>query len=148
LKISYKLYLGFGIFTAIMLFISGYTYINFKQVASTVDASLSSYQVILESNGIKDSLIGMETSLRGYIITGEDNDLRLFRTGNKSFIIHYDRMRELLPHDPPQQERLDSLYAEYQFWTIGRTYKKADYAFSKNKKASLHEAFKRLIIPL
>jgi signal transduction histidine kinase len=135
LKISQKLYLGFGIFSIIILIIYGYTYINFQKVTRVVDANLSAYKVMQESDAILNSLVSMETSLRGYTITNDENYLKPFYTGKANFVTQFNLMKLSVSGNPYQLKRLDKLFSAYENWL------KNEMNVLDRKKQEVNEAF-------
>lgn len=116
LKNSHKLYFGFAIFAAIIVAVFGYTYMNFQKVSQLVDANLTAYQVMQESSGILNSLISMETSSRGYAITGDEKFSKQFYKEKDNFYIYFTSLRKLISQEQVQLDGLDRLDNEYQKW--------------------------------
>ncbi len=69
LKISQKMFLGFGIITLLMLMVISNTHISFSKQSKAVDFNILTYRTILESDAILTSLLNIETGVRGYVIT-------------------------------------------------------------------------------
>lgn len=84
-KIGTKLYLGFGVITLIMILVLSFSYRNFNEESQVVAWNIHTYQVIGEADNILESLINMETGLRGYAITGQDTFLQPYNQGEIDF---------------------------------------------------------------
>jgi signal transduction histidine kinase/CheY-like chemotaxis protein/CHASE3 domain sensor protein len=115
-KIGFKLFLGFGIITLLMLSVMGYSYINFSKESQAVKDNLHSNNIINEADAILISLINMETGARGFALTGQDNFLVPFNQGKGDFEVHYANLKELTAENYKQQDRLDELKKGYETW--------------------------------
>lgn len=116
LKLSQKLYFGFGIVILLMVGILGYTYINYDKETKAVDLNLNTYEVIRQADGILESLLNMETGARGYALAGEDEFLEPFNRGKEDYEQHYNNIKKLTSDNAVQQERLGNLQKRYESW--------------------------------
>ncbi|HEY8910194.1 MAG TPA: response regulator [Desulfosporosinus sp.] len=116
IRISQKLYLGFGMITVFLLILLGYTYINFANESEAVKNNIHSYQVMKEADGLLTSLINMETGARGYAIVGEDKFLEPYIQGKADFEQHFNDLKSLTSDDQVQQARLVDLQKSYLVW--------------------------------
>ncbi len=116
-KIGTKLYLGFGVITLIMILVLSFSYSNFNAESQAVAWNVHTYQVIGEADNVLESLINMETGLRGYAITGKDTFLEPYNQGKIDFQKHIQEIKELTSDNPKQQQRIDVLSKDYQDWT-------------------------------
>lgn len=115
-KIGFKLFLGFGIITLLMLSVMGYSYINFSKESQAVRDNLHSNNIINEADDILIGLINMETGARGFALTGMDNFLEPFNQGKADFQTHYAKLKELTAGNYRQQDRMDELKKGYETW--------------------------------
>lgn len=116
-KISTKLYLGFGVITLIMILVLSFSYRNFNEESQSVAWNIHTYQVIGEADNILESLINMETGLRGYAITGKDTFLEPYNQGEIDFQEHIQKIKELTSDNSKQQQRIGDLLKDYQDWS-------------------------------
>lgn len=116
LKLSHKLYIGFGIIIFLMVFILIYTYINFTNQKEAVDLNLKSNDIMEEADSIMISLLNMETGARGYALAGSDEFLAPFNEGEIDFTKHYNTLLTLTSEDSLQQEKLEDLDERYNVW--------------------------------
>lgn len=116
LKLSQKLYLGFAIVIILMIGILGYTYINYDNETKAVELNLNSYVIIDEANAMVISLLNMETGARGYAMAGKDEFLEPFHQGERDFLEHFNTIKELTSDNLEQQNRLTSLWNQYEIW--------------------------------
>ena len=61
-------------------------------------------------------MMDMEYGTRGYIVTGDESFLRLYLEGTKRFDSEYQAFYQLVADSPPQQQRLEDIYAGYGEW--------------------------------
>ena len=115
-SIARKLYTTFGVVIAVLVILGVTFYSFFSSVTSANGRNLHTYQVIGESRLLSESLLNMETGLRGYALVGEDDMLEPYRTGAESFKKHLETIRHLTSDDPQQQERLHKLEAQESHW--------------------------------
>jgi signal transduction histidine kinase/DNA-binding response OmpR family regulator/CHASE3 domain sensor protein len=115
-KIGFKLFLGFGIITLLMLSVMVYSYINFSKESQAVRDNLHSNNIINEADATLISLINMETGARGFALTGHENFLVPFNKGKTDFQAHYANLKELTAENYRQQDRLNELKKGYETW--------------------------------
>ncbi|WHZ24282.1 MAG: hypothetical protein OJF47_003394 [Nitrospira sp.] len=73
------------------------------------DSALKSQQVLIELERMMGTVTRAETSQRGYIITGTDDDLVPYRGALDTFEAHIRRIGTLTRHDDTQQNLVASL---------------------------------------
>ncbi len=116
LKLSHKLYIGFGIIIFLMISVLLYTYINYANQKKAVDLNLTSYDIMEEADSILISLLNMETGARGYAIAGSDEFLDPFNQGKSDYSSHYNKLIEMTVENNIQQEKLKELDIRYKKW--------------------------------
>ena len=116
LSIRRKFILAFGAVVAVMLIICATFYNNFSRIVKANDWNVHTYQVIDESRGLVESLVNMETGLRGYALNGKEEMLQPFNLGQKSFMAHLEKAKQLTSDNPVQQDRLARLLQQQQNW--------------------------------
>lgn len=116
MRISHKLYLGFGTITVLLLLLLGYTYINFVNESKAVKSNIHTFRVMKETDALLTSLINMETGARGFVIVGEDKFLEPFIQGKSDFEQHYNELNNLISDNPAQVARLVELHKSYLNW--------------------------------
>ncbi|MDU3075919.1 MAG: CHASE3 domain-containing protein, partial [Mixta calida] len=100
-----------------MLIICATFYGNFSRIVKANDWNVHTYQVIDESRGLVESLVNMETGLRGYALNGKEDMLQPFTLGQKAFMEHLEKAKQLTSDNPVQQDRLARLLQQQQNWT-------------------------------
>jgi methyl-accepting chemotaxis protein len=116
LSVSRKLYLGFGSLVVILLAVVGIAYRNFQLLGDARRMDDHTYRVLLEVHGIRESLIDIETGMRGFAITGVDAFLQPLTAGKAAYQDHYDQAKSLTSDNDKQQERLRTLATRYDQW--------------------------------
>ena len=104
-KIRNKLFLGFGLVIIILFVLSVVSYNNINQLHEANQWDRHTYEVLLELQGIRESMINMETGQRGFAITGVDEFLEPYliidpqtdstiniKSGDTVFIFHHQPM--------------------------------------------------------
>ncbi len=115
-KLSQKLYFGFGIVVVSMIFLLGYTYFNYNKQVKAVDLNLHTYQVMHEADGILESMLSMETSARGFALTGNEDFLEPFQSAITDYEQHFSTIKNLTSDNTSQQVRLEKLQTKYEAW--------------------------------
>ncbi|EGJ50637.1 methyl-accepting chemotaxis protein [Desulfocurvibacter africanus] len=116
IRFSSKMALGFGAVLTIFLTIIGIGYYNTTNLGEASRWNNHTYVVIGHSKGLLESLINMETGLRGYAITGREEFLEPLEAGKQSFADHYSAIKELTSDNTKQQDRLQVLQGKYSNW--------------------------------
>ena len=101
---SQALYRSFGLLLALLLLLVGLSLSNFRLLGQASAASTRSYQTLLESEALLQSLLNMETGVRGFLVTGEEPFLAPYRNGQRDFATHFQVASDLL-RDAPEQSR-------------------------------------------
>jgi PAS domain S-box-containing protein len=73
-------------------------------------------QVIGQSGRLLTLLVNMETSERGYLVTGNDVFLQPYREASKEVDSEYQKLYLLIADNPPQQSRLEQLHNNLHHW--------------------------------
>ncbi len=116
LKISSRLYLGFGTIIAIMTIMVSIAHHNMVKLGQANDITTHSYHVLREVNGVLEGLINIETGQRGFALTGNPAALDPYNAGKQRVRQHLDAAKTLTTLNPAQQERLQKLDQEQQNW--------------------------------
>ncbi|WP_437290009.1 methyl-accepting chemotaxis protein [Sorangium sp. So ce406] len=104
-----KLYLGFAAMVVIVLGLAGTAYKRFAELDEARSWDQHTYEVMLATSEIMESLLDTETGERGFIITGVESFLEPYRSGRDRFEQSMSRARELTRDNPRQQARLDKV---------------------------------------
>ncbi len=113
LHIGTRLALGFAAILAILVTIA---YRNAMQLAQANALNTRAYATIEQTHAMLESLTSIQTSERGYALTGQDSLLKPLQEGKKNFLARIEKARSLTVGEPAQQARLDKLLAQEQAW--------------------------------
>lgn len=112
------LYRSFGLLLALLLFLVGLSLYNFRLLGQASAYSTRSYQTIYQSEALLQSLLNMETGVRGFLVTGEEPFLDPYDQGRANFRMHLNNARQLLNTRPDQLVRLEELERRQEKWNI------------------------------
>ena len=110
------LYRSFGLLLALLLFMVGLSLYNFRLLGQAAAYSTRSYQTLLESEALMQSLLNMETGVRGYLVTGDQSFLDPYDSGRADFVTHLAETNDLLANAPAQVVRLQELQRLEERW--------------------------------
>jgi methyl-accepting chemotaxis protein len=116
LSVSKKIVAAFGVIVALLMILCSTFYINFSRIIDTNNWNVHTWRVIDESRALTQSLVNMETGLRGYAINGKEEMLAPWTEGRKAFTEHIKEARFLTSDNPVQQQRLSSLVEQEHVW--------------------------------
>ena len=116
LKISTRLYLGYGILVGITGIVVAIAYANFSALDTANALNARSHQALAEVDAAMQALTDIETGERGFALTGTDAMLQPYTTGKQAFQQHVDKALALAADDETQQSRLRALAAHQRNW--------------------------------
>ncbi|WP_437319567.1 methyl-accepting chemotaxis protein [Sorangium sp. So ce385] len=111
-----KLYLGFAAMVVIVLVLAGIAYKRFAELDEARSWDQHTYEVMLATSDIMESLLDTETGERGFVITGVEAFLEPYRSGRDRFDKGLSRARELTRDNPRQQMRLEKIDKDHDEW--------------------------------
>ncbi|WP_437970022.1 CHASE3 domain-containing protein [Sorangium sp. So ce260] len=111
-----KLYLGFAAMVVIVLGLAGTAYKRFAELDEARSWDQHTYEVMLATSDIMESLLDTETGERGFVITGVESFLEPYRGGRDRFEQSLSRARELTRDNPRQQTRLEKVDKLHDEW--------------------------------
>ncbi|WP_233835662.1 response regulator [Paraburkholderia sp. ZP32-5] len=110
LRRNIALPLGVGLVT-MALFVGLIAYL-----VSTMSWVDHSERVIGEANEMLRLAVGRESSMRGFLITGNESFLAQYESGGPRFRAQLEELRKMVADNPPQVERLNEIQALQQRW--------------------------------
>ncbi|MGK3961743.1 methyl-accepting chemotaxis protein [Sorangium sp. So ce118] len=114
--VARKLYLGFAAMVVIVLGLAGTAYTRFAELDEARSWDQHTYEVMLATSEIMESLLDTETGERGFVITGVESFLEPYRSGRDRFEKSLSRARELTRDNPRQQVRLEKIARDHSEW--------------------------------
>jgi CheY-like chemotaxis protein/CHASE3 domain sensor protein/putative methionine-R-sulfoxide reductase with GAF domain len=103
--------LGIGLVT-IAVFVGLIAYL-----VSTMNWAEHSERVIGQANEMLRLAVDRESSMRGFLITGDESFLAPYETGGPKFRAQVESLQQLVSDNPPQVERLKQIQAIQQRWS-------------------------------
>lgn len=67
-------------------------------------------------NELQKKMLDMETGMRGYVITGDEQYLEPYNEGNRTWQETFNKVRQLVSDNPPQVQSLESIKESVQIW--------------------------------
>ena len=116
LRISTKLYLGFGAVVAVLLLVGGFSYSTFKRLSESNRWDRHTLEVLKETSDLHTAFVEAESGQRGFALTGEERFLELYNRGRSSAEIHLDAIKKLTVDEPREQERLQEMKQIFNQW--------------------------------
>jgi CheY-like chemotaxis protein len=86
-------------------------------LVSTMNWAEHSERVIGQANEMMRLAVDRESSMRGFLITGNESFLAPYEAGGPSFKTQIEALRKLVADNPPQVEKLRQIEAIQQRWT-------------------------------
>ncbi len=102
---------GFALALVILAGISLFSYTSIKGYNERAQLVEHTREVLLETDGVLSDLKDVETSLRGYIISGQESFLDLYRVALAGIPGRMARLAQLTVDDPGQQQRVAAFHA-------------------------------------
>ncbi|MBA1245156.1 methyl-accepting chemotaxis protein [Pseudomonas japonica] len=116
LSITQKLSAGFGVIILIIVVLVVVARQGFSQVNDNVDWTIHTYQVMGRADQALEGLLNIETGMRGFALTGQDDFLGPYDQGRQTFEQAWTELKKLTSDNPTQQKRLDDLRGVQQAW--------------------------------
>lgn len=135
---SMKLYfekrvvLGFIVALAIIVWLGVLSFLNHQKFAETSEWVSHTHEVLFHSEQVLTAAMDIETSQRGYVITGDSLFLKPLMRDTGTLYHHLDTLRMLTRDNPAQQKRIEKLTVAVE--------KKA--MFARNVAAVRQQGFK------
>ncbi|TFW21360.1 HAMP domain-containing protein [Massilia arenosa] len=116
LSIRRKLHFGFGAAAVILVLLLGSAYSNFQQLSKANSWNLHTMEVLLETNRITTSLLQVQASVRGFVLTGDERLLTTLDAERDAAHAHLRRALALTSDNANQQDRLRRLSPVVEGW--------------------------------
>jgi methyl-accepting chemotaxis protein WspA len=116
LSLKSKLSIGFGAIVAVLLLLLGFAYNNFSRLQEARDWDRHTLEVLLETDKISTSMLQVQASVRGYLLTGDEGLLSMVETEHGRARQHLQRTIDLTRDNSAQQGRLLQLMPILDNW--------------------------------
>ena len=104
-----KIALGFGSAVFVLLLVTAATAWNAARFRDSYSWIKQTYEVFVRLNQVLTTVLGMEASTRGFLLTGEDEMLRPYQAGVGTLDESLRDLRRLVADNPGQLARVDQL---------------------------------------
>ena len=116
ITITQKIAAGFGLIIIVVAILVGFTW---KSLHATKDSSSwnnHTHEVLGDLQEVSLSLAYIQTGMRGFLLTGNDNLLPPLTEGKQTFDRLLAGLKKLTSDNPKQQQRLDEIKSVYLSW--------------------------------
>lgn len=113
---SRTFYLGLGGLLTILLLLVWVTAASLSQLDAANYWNIHSYQVLVETHGMGESLFNMDRAGRDFALTGDERFLQSLTTGQADFSRRFMKVQTLTMDNPTHQEYLRQLKKAQQQW--------------------------------
>ncbi|NYE61201.1 methyl-accepting chemotaxis protein WspA [Duganella sp. 1224] len=116
LSIKKKLASGFGVIVALIVVLLAMAYANFTKLSTASGWDLHTLQVLLEANQIETAMVQIQSSARGYLLTGDASVTTQISAEEDTLRGHLATITRLTADNPAQQARLQRLTPFINNW--------------------------------
>lgn len=116
LNIVQKVSAGFGVIILIIVVLIGVVRDGFSKIEDATNWNIHTYDVLGVSSKLIISLTNIETGMRGYALSGEEEFLAPLTSGKNSFDQEWNELKRLTSDNPLQQQRLAEIRSTQQKW--------------------------------
>lgn len=116
MKLSTQIIVAFSLIILLSAADSYTNYMLSKKVERNADFLSNSEAIIRNSNRTHKTIIDMQSSFRGYLLTGDDSFLDLYYSGIKSVPKYIKEQKRLVGNETLQQMILDSIGSMHTYW--------------------------------
>lgn len=116
LSVRRKITLGFTIPLVFIFLLSVVNYINISKNEESIRWVEHTYSVIAKGHELNKLLLELESSKRGFLITGNEDFLIPYFEAKKIWDVKFTQLRELVSDNPKQVKRLDAINVLERKW--------------------------------
>jgi len=118
LRISHKLMAAFAAVVAVIFVSSAIVYDRLRVIESTTNWRVLTTDVLDTLETALDAVLDQETSVRGYLISGDEKFLESYHKSADAFSAAIRGIKDLTADNPAQQSRLDELDELAKKWRL------------------------------
>jgi methyl-accepting chemotaxis protein len=116
ISIAHKLMIAFGILILVSSTLNAIVFANKMTLEHTSEWTSHTYRVLEEADGVMAAMVDQETGFRGYLITGNQDNLAPYKAGLEHFRTAMGKIKSLTSDNAAQQKRLDDIAAAAEQW--------------------------------
>lgn len=118
LRAKHKIFLAFSALIAFSLVITVVSYINIQNMLDTNRWVSHTQHVLREADSILTSALDMETGMRGYLLSGKEEFLEPYHSGQKSVYGKLIQLETTVSDNPPQVAKLQEAQDIIREWEL------------------------------
>ncbi len=118
ISIAKKLLAVFGILILVVAGANAIIFYNKTSVEQANRWTTHTYNVMEQANAVMSAMVDQETGFRGFLITGNEDNLGPYRSGQGQFRNAMARIKTLTSDNAAQQKRLDDIAAAAEEWRL------------------------------
>jgi two-component system sensor histidine kinase/response regulator len=115
-KIRDKILWGSSLALVLMALLSFFTYKNIALLVDTSEWVKHTQEVVSSASLIEKLVVDMETGQRGFLITGKEEFLEPYKTGEKELLALIKDTKKLISDNPAQVEKLKAISVLIDLW--------------------------------
>ncbi len=141
LELKKKLIIGFSVPLVLIVIIATTVFFSLNALLKSSKWVNHTYEAIDLGNSITASLVNMETGLRGFLVSGEDNFLEPYHGGKSEFIELIQKTKEKVSDNPKQVARLNKIEEIESAWQTNHVNIAIDYRREVSAGAAAAKTF-------
>ncbi|MCM5557469.1 methyl-accepting chemotaxis protein [Pleomorphomonas sp. JP5] len=118
MSIAYKLLAAFGAMIVISVALNSYIFYNKNVLEQADDWTVHTYEVLQQADAMQAAMVDQETGFRGFLVTGNPDNLGPYKSGSSNFQAALSKLRTLTADNPAQQGRLDQIATAADAWRM------------------------------
>lgn len=112
-----KIIMSFGLLTIVLLISAATSYTNMSKLENEIHFLIENdLEINQRTQDLSEILLKMETSQRGFIITGLTDFIYPFENGKYEFTDEFEGLQRLFDNNPAQLKKLDIIKENYELW--------------------------------
>lgn len=115
--LTQRLYRSFGVLLAVLLFLVGFSFFNFRKLAEANEWNDHSYQVLLATQRLSEGLFLVDAGVRLYMTTGEESAYKTYQQNVQTYQGRFKDLEQLTTDSTEQQTHLQQLSQLEADWT-------------------------------
>lgn len=116
MKISTKILGGYGVILVLMLLVSAVILLYLSRFNQILDLVLQSDDLIINAKTMERLVVDIETAQRGFLLTGQETFLGLYRTAATTFEKMQSELKNSVGQHPEQVARIETIEARVKDW--------------------------------
>jgi diguanylate cyclase (GGDEF)-like protein/PAS domain S-box-containing protein len=109
MSLGRKIAVGFLVVFLVLVLIGAYSFRSLNELTATTQLQEQSSQTLKVLEGIRATILDVETGERGFLISGADHYLETYRQSRELLREEMLKVRRLTEDNPAQRQRLDQL---------------------------------------